>query len=189
MTYVVTTEPAVEPLALSELKDVLRITTSDFDTELTRLLTASRRQVEHDSLRRLVTQTVKLYLDRFPVEKEIEIRQAPVQSVTSVTYVDTAGDTQTLSASNYHVDTIREPARVALKTNTNWPKTESNTPNAVVVEFVGGYGDAGADVPAEARLAVQQWAMNEWSDCADTSTGDAYRRLIAALRWTEYHKI
>ena len=186
MPYVVTTEPTTEPLTLEALKDVLRVTTSDYDQELTQLLTAARRQVEHDTARRLVTQTVKLFLDTFPTGDVLEIRTAPVASVTSVTYIDTAGSTQTLSSANYNVDTNSTPPRIVLKSGQYWPATEDRTPNAVTVEMQCGYGAASA-VPAEAKVAIQEWAKSSWNGCDDPCEEATYKRLISKLRWTEFH--
>lgn len=187
-TYTVTSEPAAEPLTVAEIKESLRITGTDFDAELGRLLTAGRRQVEHDTHRKLITQTVANYRDEFPAGDTIDIRVAPVSSVTSIQYVDTDGATQTLAASNYHVDTTTTPPRIILKTDKTWPSTELNTPNAVTVTFSAGYGDAGSDVPAEARVAVTEWIMCQW-DGDHGSHQTHYDRLIAKLRWTEYHAV
>ena len=186
MTFVVTTEPAEEPLTLAAFKDALRVTSSDLDQELTQLLTAARRQVEHDSSRRLVTQTVKLYLDTFPLGDVLQIRTAPVASVTSVTYIDTAGATQTFAASNYNADTSSTPSRIILKSGKYWPATEDRTPNAVTVEFQAGYGNA-ASVPAEAKLAILEFGKASWSGCDPDTSMAGYNGLIAKLRWTEYH--
>ena len=65
-TYKTTVEPTQEPLRLEDLKSALRITNTDFDVEIARLLVAARRQVEHDARRKLMSQTVAMYLDEFP---------------------------------------------------------------------------------------------------------------------------
>ena len=186
-SYVVTSGPSVEPLSLSDLKDSIRVNGSDFDTELTQLLTAGRRQLEHDTKRKLITQTVENYRDEFPVGDTIELRVSPVSSVVSITYIDTSGDSQTLSTDNYHSDTTTTPPRIKLKTGKIWPSTEANTPNAVTITLVAGYGESASDVPAEARVALTQWITAEWggTDCSDSV--ESYKRLVSALRWSEYH--
>ena len=85
-TYTVTSEPAIEPVTRKELKTRLRITVCEFDDELDDMITAARKQVEYDTHRKLIQQTVALYKDGFPPGDTIEIRQAPVSSVTSVQY-------------------------------------------------------------------------------------------------------
>jgi len=183
-TYVVTTEPTTEPLTLDEFKDALRETTTDFNSELARILTATRRQVEHDSERRLITQTIKMYLDDFPSTHIMEIRTAPVASITSVKYLDTDGNEQTLSSSTYTEDLTSTPPRIILQDGNSWPATEGGVPNTVYVEFVAGYGGASA-VPAEALVAITELGRHMWHQCEDDAHLGTYRNLIAKLRWTE----
>ena len=114
-TYTTIVEPNVEPITLNELKDRLRLLSCDFDSELSDLLKAARRQVEHDAHIRLITQTVELSLDVFPLGDTIELRQLPVQSVTSVKYINDFDQTEsTFSAALYNVDLLTKPARITL---------------------------------------------------------------------------
>lgn len=184
VTYKVTTEPTTEPLTLTEFKQSLRELTSDFDDELTRIMKAARRQVEHDSERRLITQTVKQFRDKFPATDTLEIRTAPVQSVTSVTYTDTDDQSQTFSSSNYTVDLTTTPPRIVLKDGYSWPATPEDIPNAVTVEFVAGYG-AASDVPPEAVLAIIELGKSVWNQCDGSPHTATYDRLMSKLRWTE----
>lgn len=185
-TYKTTSEPAAEPVTLDSLKAALRILSCDFDEELSRLLTTARRQVENDTKRRLITQTVRLYLDCFPCGREIELRQPPVQSVTSIQYLDAEGATQTFSAASYTTDLTTTPARIWRDDDAYWPTTDT-VPNAVWVTFVAGYGAASA-VPAEAKLAVIQYAKAIWNQCGGehTGPGSVYANLISRLSWTGY---
>ena len=183
-TYAVTVEPALEPLTLNELKDRLRIGTCDFDSELTDLLKAARKQVENDSHQKLVTQTVALYLDGFPSGDTIEIRMLPVSSVTSVTYVDEDVATQTLSASAYTTDLVGKPARIILLENQTWEDTEQAYPRAVTVTFVAGA--AVSAVPVEAKLAIVEWCRMHWGNC--DGDGNKYKNLINSLAWSGYWK-
>jgi hypothetical protein len=79
--------------------------------------------------------------------EEILLPCGPVQSVTSVVYVDTAGVSQTLVVTtDYVVDTSAEPARIYPAYGCSWPSARSQ-PNAITVTYVAGYGLAGANVP------------------------------------------
>lgn len=180
----ISTQPTVEPVNLEQLKGELRVSGDEFDADITRILTASRRHVEHDCQRSLNTQTVKLHLDKFPVERQVMLRRPPVLSVTSVTYVDTDGASQTLAASTYHTALIETPQFIQLKTNESWPDTETNTPNAVTIECQAGYGASGSDVPEEIRQAVIRMAQLMWDGCDMCSSDALYMRLINAARWT-----
>ena len=91
----------------------------------------------------------------------------PLQSVTSITYVDDAGDTQTLSSSLYQVDTKSQPGRIIPAYGESWPTVRSNTLNAVTVNFVAGYGDDPEDVPAGLRHAVK-FLCGHWFEQRET---------------------
>lgn len=183
--YAVTVEPTSEPLTLNELKDRLRVTTCDFDTELTQLLKAGRKKVEHDTNTKLITQTVALYLDEFPSGSTIEIRQLPVTSVTSVVYIDDDVASQTFSSALYRTDLNGKPPRIVLLENESWEDTEPQYPSAVTVTFVAGYATAAA-VPVEAKLAITEWCRMNWGDCDGDSK--KYDNLINSLAWSGYWK-
>lgn len=186
-TYTVTSEPAIEPLTLNELKDRLRVTACDFDSELSDLLTAARKQVEHDAHIRLITQTIELTMDTFPHGDTIEIRQLPVQSVSSVVYVNDLDQTEsTFSSALYNVDTTTKPARITLLEAEDWEDTEPEWPAAVTVNFVAGYGSTAASVPVEAKLAIVEWVRSHWGDCS----GDMakYKNLVNSLAWSGFWK-
>jgi len=180
-TYKVTTEPTVEPLTLASLKESLRETTCDFDEELTRLLKAGRKQVENDARIKIITQTVAVYCDRFPVGSIIQLRLPPVQSVTSIQYIDEDEVSQTLASSKYYVDTTTTPPRIWLDENEYWPDTDDQ-PNAVTITYQAGYGDTAADAPVEAKLAIIEWCKMAWGRC----DGDRriYDNMINVLSWT-----
>ena len=82
---------------------------------------------------------------------EIVVPFGQLKSIDSVKYIDENGVLQTLSPSQYKVDTISEPARLVPSYGNSWPGTR-NEINAVIVEFTCGYGDATA-VPQP----IKQW--------------------------------
>jgi uncharacterized phiE125 gp8 family phage protein len=120
------------------------------DPLLSILIKSARQYAEQLLGRYLVTQTIDLYLDEFP-QHEINLR--PLQSVSAITYVDTAGATQTLSAADYIVDSTGTPARITPAYGVSWPSTRDQV-NAVKVRFVAGYGAASA-VPQ----CVRNWML------------------------------
>jgi len=187
-TFKTTSEPAIEPITLEELKDRMRIgSTCEFDSEIRLILTQARKQVEADTYRRLITQTVVGYMDSFRWVREIELRLAPVSSITSIVYTDTAGSSQTFASSRYSSDLNSTPPRIVLKTNEQWEYTEDNTPNAVAITFVAGYGATAVSVPAAARLAIVEYAKLLWGGCEGNEA--SYKRLIGSLQWTAFHKV
>lgn len=140
---VLVSAPTAEPLATAEAKAQLRVTLSDEDALIAAEIAAARQIVENETQRFLISQSWKLTLDYFP---PWEIQLVPgLQSVDAITYVDTAGDTQTLAADQYLVDATREPGLVTPAWGNYWPATRFQMA-AVQITFTAGYGDA-ADVP------------------------------------------
>lgn len=151
MALSLTTGPASEPISLTEAKAQLRLEISADDDLVTDLIQGAREAVEDITKRQLITATWKLTLDAFPAE--IVLPLPPLQSVSSIKYYDTDGNQQTLSSSLYSVDTQSQPGRITPAYGESWPDTRTIN-NAVEVNFVAGYGDAGSDVPMKIRQAM-----------------------------------
>lgn len=128
----------VEPLTRQQAKDAARITASDEDTFIDRLVQAARGHVERTCNRALVLQSRRLLLDEFPDSGCIEIFHAPLRAVQSVQYLDTAGVLQTLATTQYRVDKESLPARIVEEVSVSWPSTYEG-PNAVRVNYTAGY--------------------------------------------------
>ena len=85
-TFTTTSGPAVEPITLEELKTRLRISGCDSDDEVGDMLKAARLQVEADTYRKLITQTVVMYQEDFSsLLGPVQIRLAPIHSITPPT--------------------------------------------------------------------------------------------------------
>lgn len=151
MSYEISVAPTGVVVPLSELKDHLRYLSADSDTEITAMHDAAVELVESDLRRQLLTATWNLYLPRF--EGTIRIEKSPVVSVSAITYVDSAGVTQTLAASNYQVDVKSEPAKIDRAFEMSWPIAK-RVQNAVTITFVAGYG-ASVDVPVSIKQAIK----------------------------------
>ena len=76
----------------------------------------------------------------------------PVQSITSITYTDPSGTTQTLSPSTYVLDKS-EPGRVFPALNKIWPVT-AFIPGSISIEFISGYTDPGL-IPDRMKQALR----------------------------------
>jgi len=147
-------EPAIEPVSLAEAKAHLRVTYSDEDALIASQIVAARQWIEEQTYRQLITATWDLVLDEFPSgDKPIQVPRAPLQSVTSIEYTDTAGDAQTLDASRYVVTASRQPGLIRPAYGLVWPEA-LDAPDTVTVRFVAGYGTAGA-VPELLRAAIK----------------------------------
>ena len=154
--FALVTAPVAEPISVIEAKDHLRVTDGAEDALITALITAARQSIEgrFGSLgRALMTQTWDWFLDGFPASgAPMEVPFPPLQSVTSITYTDDAGASQTWASSKYSVNTKSLIGLIAPAYGESYPSTRAMM-NAVTVRFVAGFG-AGADVPMPIRQAM-----------------------------------
>lgn len=122
------------------------------------MITAARQWCEEYLRRAIGVQTLELILPAFPSrgDKAIILRP-PVVSVTSVEYLDTAGDEITLvEDTDFYLSQDSDPGEI--RPLADWPAT-LNTANAVRVRFQTGYYAGGSPVvslelPKTIRTAI-----------------------------------
>jgi len=166
---------------------------------------AATALVEHNCTLALMPQTWVLKLDDWTIdgcseEDYIDLRVHPVQSI-AVSYVDAAGSTQTLGASNYEVERSTYRSRL-LKTDSSWsfPNLSTTKPRPITITCTSGYSTATDEqtqrdaVPNEARQAiltiVEHW-FNEGRSAVLVGRGSkeielGYKSLISAIRPARY---
>lgn len=180
MSLFLVTAPAAEPVSVQDAKAQCRVDTSDEDALFATLVIAAREYVETATHRALITQTWDWTLDGFP-DWTLVLPLPPVASVTSITYVDTAGVTQTWAASLYRTDLpagpYASPARVTPAYSESYPSTRAVT-NAVTVRFVAGYGTA-ASVPASLKAAIKLLVAHWYARREPLTNG-----TVAPVPWT-----
>lgn len=226
---VLVTAPTVEPVSLDEAKAFARIDNTADDVLVSGLITAARQYAETYTRRQFCTATWKMSLDSFytgPVSgayddlrltqpqaigatpfgspgyrwlTAIRIPVPPLQSVTSLTYVDTDGNTQTLASSQYIVDTNSETGRITSAFSTPWPYTRSVI-NAVNITFVAGYAyntaTPGTPVPPwwwnQIRTAILM-LVSFWYNQREAASVESYKdvpktvdALLTAARYGSY---
>lgn len=160
MSLTLVTAPTRLPVTLGELRDDRRMGTDETqDAHLEHLLEAATATVEAHTGRQLMTATWRLALDAWP--STIHVPRPPLKSVTSITYVDDDGATQTLAAAKYRVDTDATPGRITPAWGESWPSHRSVT-GAIKVTFDAGH-DEPADVPVKLRRAIMALA-GYWFD-------------------------
>lgn len=169
-------------------------TNTTADPALLRMIQSVRERAETELGRALVTQTVDAYFRSFPTtttpaiacydqaavffdlpQPRREFVLPPLQSVTSITYVDTAGVTQTLDPSKYVVDAVGQPARIEPAYGMSWPVARDQA-NSVKIRFVAGYGAAAA-VPA----SVKDWILLHVRNLFDNPSSVTNERYVAVL--------
>ena len=113
------------------------------------MIKGARMLAEGKTRRAFITQTWDWLFDAFPASG-LKVPKPPLQSVTSITYIDTDGNSQTLAATEYRVDNSTEPGRITPAFSKVWPVTRAVT-NAVTVRIVVGFGVAGHETEDEER--------------------------------------
>jgi len=185
--------PAAEPVTLTEVKSHCRIDHSTDDTLLAGYMLAARHYAETYLRRALITQTWDLLIDYdWPIEnvgngfaRRITLPMAPLASVTSVTYVDSAGDTQTLAADQYQVSIKRQEGVIDPAYSVTWPVVR-NQIDAITVRFVCGYGASGSGyVPEPIRqamlLLIGHWYNNREAVIVGVTTSEVPFAVEALL--------
>jgi len=132
----------VSAQASFSIKCIQSEATSIEDSYISDLISAAREYAEEFLTRAIGEQKWKLVLDGFPSDDYIDLPFAPLVSVSSVTYIDAAGTSATMSASysnGYIVDTADEPGRVFLAYGSTWPSTTLLPYNGVEIIYTCGY--------------------------------------------------
>jgi uncharacterized phiE125 gp8 family phage protein len=161
---------------------------SAFDEWFRHNIAAARRRVEHDVGVVCYTGTFTWKFTEFPWRDFIELPSTlrPVTAVSSITYVDTAGDTQTWSSAEYTApDAYSLTPFVRLNDGYVWPVVRGDL-NGITLTATAGYATIPAippDIKNAVALAVHiEWLfkMERFVDAERAQTG--YDRWINLLR-------
>lgn len=164
------------------------------DDLLTALIQTAREHVEDITRRALLTQTWDYYLDAFPAGDSITLPFGNLQSVTSITYKDSAGTITTMAAmTDYLVETNGESCgRVVLPYGSSWPSASLFPSNPITIRFVCGW-TAAASIPSKIRTAVKMLCADMYENRGESVQGQtvvenkAVDRLLASARlWGEF---
>jgi uncharacterized phiE125 gp8 family phage protein len=186
----VTTSPTQEPVSVSDMKSHLRVDHGHEDGRIADMIQAAREMVEEDAQVALCPQTLTIYLDAFP-RWEVCLRKCPVNAISSITYVDSDGTTQTLSASEYTFDAASKPARLTPAYGETWPVTRPQV-NAVAITATAGYTSP-SSIPAMAKQAIKMlvahWYENRETVLIGTISKElelSYKAIISRFSWGGY---
>lgn len=148
------TGPTASPVSLAEAKAHLRVYGTEDDGLIAGYLMAATQSAEKQTNLLLGEQTWELTIDQWPSSVwgsggVIRLPRSPVQSVTSISYVDADGVTQTVLAGDYVLDANVQPAAIYPVFGKTWPAARPQA-NAVAVRFVVGY----TQIPEPIRAAI-----------------------------------
>lgn len=217
------TAPTKEPISVDEAKAFARIDTTADDPLITDLITSARMSLEAITGRCFVTSTYKLILDSFrqnytgqwfdvfrvPNPPQVLGASAfgnviypfmviycprpPLQSVSSLQYIDTGGVTQTLvSGTDYLVDTTGQQGRITPAYGTVWPWARAQI-NSVTINYIAGYNyDAATPgvappwwgpIRTALKLTVAKW----YNERESGALPDGIDSLLAAADYGRYN--
>jgi uncharacterized phiE125 gp8 family phage protein len=133
------TAPAAEPVSVETAKLHLRVDGTADDVLIAAYLKSARELGEGLARRAFVTQTLELVINEWPSGGILKLPRPPLQSVTSVKYLDV--DKVEHTWTDYVVDERSEPGAIIFK---SFPSDALFESGAIAVRFVAGYGAAAA---------------------------------------------
>jgi uncharacterized phiE125 gp8 family phage protein len=144
--------PAVEPLTVLEMRAFLRLDDAAEDDLVATLVRTARHCVEEASGRRLIAQTWRLALDRWPDDRLVRVPLSPLIAVEGIKVFDAGGLATVVAPALYRVDAETDPARIVVDPAAPIPGRSSH---GVEIEVRVGYGAGAEAVPAPLRHAVR----------------------------------
>lgn len=171
LPVIVSAEPASEPVTIGEAKAQAKVDGSDSDAELNAMIATARTLVEQFTGTKLVSQTVVLRCSSFCDLADLPV--APVASISSITYQDAAGASQTLSTDVYEGVLIGLEPAIRLKVGQSWPNIRCAS-DAITVTAVVGY----ATVPPPVKSAILVTIAALYDDRASASLPQAAMDIL-----------
>lgn len=171
------TAPTVEPVLAAELAawgGGLSIS----DPLLTTLLKSAREMVESYLGAGLLTQTWQQFYDinilqekwwdgvregpttdLIVLPRSFAVERWPVISVTSLSFFDEADAATVADPASYYISSSARPPSITVRFGYNWPTIVYRIRDALVIEFIVGYGATAANVPEAIKNAIKALAI------------------------------
>jgi uncharacterized phiE125 gp8 family phage protein len=150
------TEPALEPVTVSEARAWLKLDHASEDALIAELIRAARMEVESQTARSLITQHWRMTFDRWPNRDLIHLPRGPVTALLSVTVYGADGVPQVLQPDDYTLDAISDPPRLLIE---HRPQAGRRM-NGVEIDYACGYGATGVEVPDFIRRAIKMLVVH-----------------------------
>lgn len=181
-------DPLNLPIPLEQFKLHAHIDNSVEDSLLVEYIEAAADTFSAMANVALVENTYRAVYKGFPCLRYLEIPYPPLVSVESIEYLDSAGQTQTLSDSLYTVRTFGLVGLVQLVPDARWPDTYNYNPAAVTINYTAGHQDS-ASLPRQAKQAMRLFAAHWYANRESVLVGTVSKeiehsvRLLAAQLW------
>lgn len=138
----------------------------------------------------LITAQYELRMEQFPFCRHIEIPRPPLQSVDSITYIDTDGVEQTFGtfegspeeAVEYGVELSDAPefGRIYLRSGYSWPSALCQ-PSAVRIRFTCGFGDSCEDIPEN----IKNWIYVKAASLYNNREGEQIGNVVNEFKYVD----
>ena len=138
MNAILVTAPALSIVSVIEAKAQCEAQErDDLDDQFEVWIAAAQAEVEEIFGHALSSQTWRLSLDKFPSgSSPILVPRPPLIAISAATYVDSNGDSQSLTG--YVLDSDSVPACI-YPPSTGWPSTDSDAHPAVSITYTCGH--------------------------------------------------
>lgn len=147
------------PITLDGAKLHLQETESDNDPLINVYIEAATRFVENYCRITLMPTVYEERMDEWPSDGIWELRKYPFIQIESITYIDTEGDTQTLSSSLYSTS-IKHTIPYIYLIDSATTIDHKDTTDAIRVRYRAGYQASGIipyDIIAAMLLMIRKW--------------------------------
>lgn len=186
MTAYLLAGPAAEPVSRAEAKAYLRLDDDTEDALVDTLITAARLHVEGTTARAMMAQSWRLVRDAWPADGAVALPVGPLLSLTAVNVYDEDGVPHEIALDQFEIDAATP--RLLLPTELEGMPALRRR-QGIEIDYVAGYGETAANVPADLRQAVLALCAYwfEHRDAAVVSATDpvapaGFDRLVANYR-------
>lgn len=187
----VTEQPAIEPVELVDVRTSIGINDATFDTYINALISSSRQFVEEYLNRKLIDQELTAYYDSarssglvfegeitapeqyISGETYLDLRYAPIASVTEISTFNDDNEESVFDASNYYLENFDDDATSSIRLNygKTWP-TGVRASMGYKVVYRAGYGTTKEDVPSIIRGAIKMMTVYMFQNRGDSESSD-----------------
>lgn len=158
-----TIAPGATVVTVATAKAHLRVDDDDSDTYISSLVEVASDVVGEMAGKALINQTWQLQLGMTSGRSRVYLPNAPVSSITSISYFDTDDQSQSEDTANYTLTGDNDAAWLMPTGTGVWPSMKDR-PDALTITYVAGYGTSPDKVPANLRHAalmlVGHWYEN-----------------------------
>ena len=132
--------PINEVVSLEKAKEFMRVLEDDQNDVISSMILSATDYASNYTNRQFITATYELYTEIF--KQDMQLPKNPIQSITSVEYMDENGVYQPMT--DFYVYGENGVSKIHFE---DMP-THKEHKNAIRITFVAGYGDNSTDVPS-----------------------------------------